>query len=62
MLNTITTATTNTYTPSTAAVDDSWYYCKVTSNGVSVDSARAHIQVIEPAYTITLTKSPTGTV
>ena len=58
----ITTATTNTYTPSTAAVDDSWYYCKVTSNGVSVDSARAHIQVIEPAYTITLTKSPTGTV
>ena len=58
----ITNANTNTYTPSTAAVDDSWYYCKVTSNGVSVDSARAHIQVIEPAYTITLTKSPTGTV
>ena len=58
----ITTATTNTYTPSTLAVDDSWYYCKVTSNGVSVDSARARIQVIEPAYTITLTKSPTGTV
>ena len=58
----ITTANTNTYTPSTAAVDDSWYYCKVTSNGVSVDSARAHIQVVEPAYTITLTKSPTGTV
>lgn len=50
----ITTATTNTYTPSTAAVDDSWYYCKVTSNGVSVDSARAHIQVINPVYTITL--------
>lgn len=58
----ITNATTNTYTPSTAAVDNSYYYCKVTSNGVSVDSARAHIQVIEPAYTITLTKSPTGTV
>ena len=58
----ITTATTNTYTPSTAAVDDSWYYCKVTSNGVSKDSARAHIKVVEPAYTITLTKSPTGTV
>lgn len=58
----IANATTNTYTPSTAAVDDSWYYCKVTSNGVSVDSARARIQVIEPAYTITLTKSPTGTV
>lgn len=58
----IPTATTNTYTPSTAAVDDSWYYCKVTSNGVSKDSARAYIQVIEPAYTITLTKSSTGTV
>ena len=58
----ITNANTNTYTPSTAAVDDSWYYCRVTSDGVSVDSARAHIQVIEPAYTITLTKSPTGTV
>ena len=58
----ITTATTNTYTPSTKDVDNSYYYCKVTSNGVSVDSARAHIQVIEPAYTITLTKSPTGTV
>lgn len=54
--------TTSSYTPSTLAVDDSWYYCKVTSNGVSVESERAHIQVIEPAYTITLTKSPTGTV
>lgn len=58
----ITNATTNTCIPSTAAVDDSYYYCKVTSNGVSVESARARIQVIEPAYTITLTKSPTGTV
>ena len=54
--------TTSSYTPSTAAVDDSWYYCKVTSNGVSVESERARIQVIEPAYTITLTKSPTSTV
>ena len=54
--------TTNSCTPDTSAKSEYWYYCKVTSNGVSKDSARAHIQVIEPAYTITLTKSPTGTV
>ena len=50
-------ATKDTYLPSTAAVDDSHYYCRVTSDGVSVNSARAHIQVVEPTYTLTLTKS-----